>query len=356
MTKRERVEAAMKLQETDRVPVYDLLVNDAVIKYFAGRYPPIGEKGIRLKCKAISRSLDMTRGAAWGPQKTGETIGKDGFVYYRSDRYIDGGIKKRPFYDEKGAVVWLKRKNEELKKELKNLDLKKFKEDYHFRFNQVQGYIGDDTVQLLRESGTGLDWIRAALGLELFSYISVDMPSLISEHMELYMEREIKVIHAIADKRLSPCVLTYGDIACKNRLLHSPDWLKKEFFPKLKRINKAWHEHDIKCLFHSDGYLMDIIPDLIETGIDGLNPIETMAGMDLREIKRLYGNRIFIAGGIDMSQLLSNGRPEEVRRVCQEAIDIASPGYFIGSTTELDNGSKLENILAMLETAWNTLA
>ncbi len=363
MTKRERVEAAMKLQETDRVPVYDLLVNDAVIEYFAGRYPPIGEEGIGLKCKAISRSLDMTRSAAYGPQEIGEWTTKegdggfaDGFVYYRSDRYIEGGIKKRPFHNEKGAVVWLKRKNQELKKELKNLDLKKFKEDHHLRFNQIQGYIGDDTVQLLRESGTGLDWIRAAIGLELFSFISVDMPGLISEHMELYVEREIRIIHAIADKRLSPCVLTYGDIACKDRLLHSPDWLRKEFFPRLKRINKAWHEYDIKCLFHSDGYLMDIIPDLIEAGIDGLNPIETLAGMDLKEVKRLCGDKIFIAGGIDISQLLSNGRPEEVRRVCQEAIDIASPGYFIGSTTELDNGSKLENILAMLETAWNTLA
>lgn len=354
MTKRERVETAMKLQETDRVPVYDLLVNDAVIEYFAGRYPPIGEEGIKLKCKATSRSLDMTREAAYGPQETGKRKDKDGFVFYRWDRYIHGGIKKKPFNDEKGAIEWLKRKNQGLEKELKNLNLKKFKEDYHRRFNQIQAYIGDDTVQLLRESGTGLDWTRALLGLEFFSYISADKPELISEHMELSVEREIKIIHAIADKRLSPCVLTYGDIAYKNRLLHSPDWLRKEFFPKLKRINQAWHEHNIKCLFHSDGYLMDIIPDLIEAGIDGLNPIETVAGMDLREIKRLYGDRIFIAGGIDMSQLLSNGRPEEVRRVCQEAIDVASPGYFIGSTTELDNGSKLENILAMLETAWNT--
>ena len=50
-----------------------------------------------------------------------------------------------------------------------------------------------------------------------------------------------------------------------------------------------------------------------------------------------------------MSQLLSLGEPDEVKEVCREAIKIAYPGYFIGSTTELDNSAKLENIIAMYE-------
>jgi hypothetical protein len=52
-----------------------------------------------------------------------------------------------------------------------------------------------------------------------------------------------------------------------------------------------------------------------------------------------------------MSQLLSRGTPDEVREVCRDAIRACSPGYFIGSTTELDNSSRLENILAMHEVA-----
>jgi deoxyribose-phosphate aldolase len=74
--------------------------------------------------------------------------------------------------------------------------------------------------------------------------------------------------------------------------------------------------------------------------------------MDLKEVKRLYGDKLFIAGGIDVSQLLSNGTIEEVKRVCKDAIEAGYPGYFIGSTTELDNGAKLENVLAMLEIVW----
>ena len=97
---------------------------------------------------------------------------------------------------------------------------------------------------------------------------------------------------------------------------------------------------------------MEIMPDLIENGIDGINPIEIVAGMDVGEVYRLYGDRIFLTGGIDMSQLLSNGTPEQVKEVCRKTIKEAPTGYFMGSTTEIDNSSRLENVLAMMEVSW----
>lgn len=351
MTKRERVEATMKLQETDRVPVYDLLINDAAIEYFSGKYPPVGEKGIKAKCEAVGKMLDMTRAACYGPKEIGDWVDEDGFMRYRKERYINGGIRKRPFNDVEGAKIWLNKVTKRLKNRINNIDLKKYAKEHRVRFKQLQGYIGDDTV-VLDECETGLDNVRAALGLELFSYISVDKKDLLSEYIELYTEFEIRKIHAVADRKLAVCAFVAGDVAMKSKLLHSPDWLRREFFPRVKRLNEAWHEHGIKCLFHSDGYIMEVMPDLLEAGIDGLNPVETTAGMDLKEVKRLYGNRIFITGGIDASQLLSNGNPDQVRSVCRETIKITSPGYFVGSTTELDNGAKLENILAILEVAW----
>ena len=136
----------------------------------------------------------------------------------------------------------------------------------------------------------------------------------------------------------------------KGRLLHSPAWLREEFIPRLRRVNDAWHEHGIKCLFHSDGYLMEILPDLVATEIDGLNPIETVAGMDLVEVRQACP-RLFLAGGIDISQLMafgtrggSHGLRARHRR--------GGAGYFIGSTTEYDNGARLDSFLIMREVAW----
>jgi uroporphyrinogen decarboxylase len=348
MSKRERVEAELNLQETDRTPVYDILLNDAVIEHFTGKFPPVGEEGLKLKLQATAMTLDMTRMTGASPQEPGDWTSPDGFVHYRKERWISGGLRKRPFSDEEGARKWLAGALKDMRKEM---DIKGFAEAYHANLAKYRGYLGDDTV-LLDEYGPGLDWVRFALGFELFAYVSIGAPELISEYIELYTAREVRKIHAVADRKLSPCALTYGDIACKGALMHSPDWLRREFLPPLKRIQDALHEHGVKCLFHSDGYLMEIMPDLIESGIDGLNPIEVVAGMDLAEVKRLYGDKIFFAGGIDISQLMSLGTPDQVREACRRAIDVASPGYFIGSTTEFDNGSKLGSFLAMVETAW----
>lgn len=359
MTRRERCERAMALQETDRVPLYDLLRCDAVFEHFSGeKLPPLSEdpetvdKLHRIACKAVGEMLDMTRGVGFGPVVEKDVTDARGFVYHISPHAKTHWIVSRPFTDEEGAVEYLKQAILDINADTQGIqnDPSVYRERYHAHFLHTQGLIGG-TVDLLAQQGVGLDDIRHNVGMELYCYLEYDDPGLISEYLEASTERNLAICHAIADPALSPAVLTYGDIACKERLLHSPAFLRREFFPRLKRLNDAWHEYGIKCLFHSDGYLMEIMDDLIDAGIDGLNPIETVAGMNLREVKEKYGDRIFIAGGIDMSQLLSNGSPDEVRHVCEQAVRDARPGFFMGSTTELDNSVRLENVLVMYEVA-----
>ncbi|WP_041643901.1 uroporphyrinogen decarboxylase family protein [Mahella australiensis] len=147
-------------------------------------------------------------------------------------------------------------------------------------------------------------------------------------------------------------MLTYTDIAYKNGPIFSPTFLRKEFFPRLKRLNDTYHEAGVKCLFHSDGNLMPIMDDLVAAGIDGINPMEVIAGMSIKEVRQRYGHKIFITGGIDVSQLMAFGTPEEVRQACVQAIEYAGGiGYFLGSTTELHPDIPAENILAMVEVA-----
>lgn len=369
MTKKERIEKTIALQEVDRIPIYDLLRNDIAFEYFSGERIPYPltenkkteEKLMTIVGKAVNEFLDMTRSVGFGPIIDKEETTEDGFVYKYSAKSKTAWIEKRPFNDEKEAIEWLKKNILCLKENLKKLktdrNYSNFKKEEHIKqFYKIQEKIGN-TINLYIEQGIGLDNVRHGLGFELFSYIQADNPELISEFLEISTQYNISFCHIIAKEPLPsvsvPIVLTYGDIAGKNRLLHSPEFLRKEFFPRLKKLNDAWHEHDFKCLFHSDGYLMDIMDDLIEAGIDGLNPIETVAGMNLKEIKQQYGKKIFLTGGIDMSQLMATGTPEEVRESCKNAIKDAYPGYFIGSTTETDNSVKIENIIALYEVATN---
>lgn len=358
MSRMERVRATFARQETDRVGLYDLMLSDPCIEHFTGRYPPPGPEGAQLQAQAVDAMLDMARGVGVAPATPavieyadGIVAQEDGFLV-RVDRYWLMGYERKPFDSYAGAVAWAKKALARKRKWREKADLKAAAQSTQEEFRKLRAWMGQDpTVCCLRGSGTGLDELRAPLGLEYFSYMTADCPGLISEMLELWTEQEVATIHAVADPKLSPFALPYGDIACKARLLHSPEWLRREFFPRLKRINDAYHQHGITCLFHSDGQLMDVMDDLIAAGIDGINPIETVAGMDVGEVYRRYGDRIFLTGGIDMSQLLSRGSTEQVRSVCRKAVADAPRGYFMGSTTEIDNSAKLENVLAMMEVA-----
>ena len=359
LTKRELVERTMAGQETDRVPVYDILCNDAAFAHFhGGKLPPLSADPETVKAlnriagQAVGACLDMTRSVGFGPTVEQDVTDDFGFVTHSSPFEKTSWIVTRPFQDERGAIEFLKKWILKVGKDAKQIAAApdEHRRKHHRAFLETQSLIGD-TVALLAQHGTGLDDVRHLLGFESFAYVEADDPGLISEALEAVTSRNIADCHAIADRSLSPAVLTYSDIACKHRLLHSPAFLRREFFPRLARLNAAWHEHGLKCLFHSDGYLMEVMDDLVESGIDGLNPIETLAGMNLAEVSKKYGGRIFLTGGIDMSQLLSNGSADEVRQVCREAIRDACPGYFIGSTTESDNSCKLDNLLAMYEVA-----
>lgn len=355
MTKLERVLAAFKHQETDRVPLYDLMLNDDCIEYFTGVYAPYDEAGAKAQAQAVDRMLDMARGVGAAPLRPSEQLlnSTDDPDLIEYARFSGTRHEHEPFASYAAAVAWLKAQNSALSKWRTNTDLKEEAANTRRGFERLYGWMGEDhVICCLRQSGVGLDDIRARIGLEFFSYICADEPGLVTEYMELATEREVAIIHANADPHISPWALTYGDIAMKGTLLHSPEWLRREFFPRLKLLNDAYHEHGIICLFHSDGYLMEIMDDLIAAGIDGLNPMETVAGMDVAEVYRRYGDKIFLTGGIDMSQLLSNGTPDQVRAVCRKAIANAPRGYFMGSTTEIDNSSRLENVLAMMEVAW----
>ena len=138
------------------------------------------------------------------------------------------------------------------------------------------------------------------------------------------------------------------DIAFHSGPLFSPRWLAEHWFPRLARIIDAYHRRGIQVLFHSDGNLNPILDALVEAGINGLNPIEVLASLDVGQIHRRHPH-LFLAGGIDVSLLLPFGRPEEIKDVVVRTIDAAEGRILVGSTTELNNEVPLENYLALRE-------
>ena len=352
LTKHQRVLRTANFQETDRVPVYDILQNDAIIEHYGGqKMSPTNNTWV--KGLAIGRTLDMTR-MPEGPQQPGETITEHG-IRLRQERWTSW-IIERPFNDRSSLLEWIKA-------DIQRTDRLEFNRKYAERVhrgveeclrNFAAGNVlaADDPTVLVLESGVGLTEPYWWVGLEEFIYLLTDDPDLVEEWLDSRSRAELRRVRAIANPDLIPIALTYDDIAYKAGLLFSPTWLRRYWVPRLKKLVEAWHERNTLCLFHSDGNLWAILDDLVEAGIDGLNPMETMAGMHIAAVRQRYP-KLFLTGGIDVSQLLCMGTAEEVRQASRQAIaDSGGRGYFLGSTTELHWEARLENARAMFECAW----
>ena len=174
MTKRERVEAALNLQETDRIPVYYILLNDAVIEHFTGQRPPLGEEGLKLKLQATARTLDMTRMAGAAPSPPREWEDADGFVHYQEDPWMGGGLRRRPFSDEVGVREWCSRPPDAPRNRLALANTPRPGGQVGTRFAAIWATTPwSCTARPARDSTR----IRGNLGLEPFSYLQADEPS-----------------------------------------------------------------------------------------------------------------------------------------------------------------------------------
>jgi uroporphyrinogen decarboxylase len=151
-------------------------------------------------------------------------------------------------------------------------------------------------------------------------------------------------------------VICYADdLGMQDRLQMSPDTYRKILKPYHKKIFKFIHEiADVKILLHCCGSIYPVINDLIDAGVDILNPVQTRANdMDLGKLKENFHNRIIFWGGIDEQYLLPHGSKEEIESEVKRAIRIMGKGggYVLAPSHNIQEDTPPENIIVMYETA-----
>ncbi len=132
----------------------------------------------------------------------------------------------------------------------------------------------------------------------------------------------------------------------------------REFYkPQHKRFIDLCHQFGIKVFHHDDGSMRAFLPDLIEIGIDILNPVQwTCPGMDMVALKRDFGDALAFHGAVDNQQVLPFGTPEDVRtevRHCIDALASDGTGYILAPCHNLQVVSPLDNIIAMYDEAYH---
>lgn len=343
MNSKERVKILLQGRRPDRVPVFDLFRNDSAIEYYSGKKLTF-ENAEKVVFKAIGNALDATRPAIALPQKERIEILPDGrkLTIKRWTEWIEprkfpsvGAYASELKERTKKPWDWTEADEEGMKKSLRDQRYWRDKLGDTFLFGRIREIRMDSYTEV---------------GLEQFSYLLADYPEVIEELLEFQMIKSLQFIEHIPKGEPIEGIFLASDIATKNSLIFSPKFLRQVFFPRLAKEISACHERGWKIVFHSDGNLMEILDDLVKVGIDALNPIERLAGMKPKEIHKRYPNLILV-GGIDASQLLPYGKPEDIKNEIIKTIEDTEGKIMVGSSTEMHNEIPLENIITLIETA-----
>lgn len=155
-----------------------------------------------------------------------------------------------------------------------------------------------------------------------------------------------------AVKRGIKIVYTGDDYAYNSGPVISPRLFRDIFYPELKRVVTGYKELGLLVIKHTDGDIMPIIDMIIGSGFDCLDPIDPIAGMNLKQIKSDYGSRICLKGNVDCSTTLSFKNEEEVIEETKACLDkaMAGGGYILSSSNSIHSAVKPANYLAMLDT------
>ena len=147
-------------------------------------------------------------------------------------------------------------------------------------------------------------------------------------------------------------ILLGSDWGAQKDLMMSPDTWREMIAPGEKKEYDLIHGAGLDVWVHSCGDIRKIFPDIVNLGVDALNPIQPEC-MDVYELKELYGDKITFWGGVSTQRTLPYGTPEEVAAETRELTAALSRdgGYIIAPAQEIQADVPFENLCALIDTA-----
>ncbi|MBN2882373.1 MAG: hypothetical protein JXN10_02520 [Clostridia bacterium] len=329
----QRIMKAMSLEKPDRTPIAEFLIDKNVYRHF---FP------------AAKSQIDLE--IAWDFDAVG-----CGARFNVVEQFSDG-----TFIDE--WMVTYQRNSEEVAHPIKGCinsmdDLKNYTppDPYHpDRLGElhelVRKYKGEKAITFRHRAA--FMWSCYLMGIDNMLMNFILNPDLCHAVLDMVLEVNLQIVRQAI--RAGADIIVLGDDYAHNKgTLFSPDDFRTFILPRLQKMVDTIHDEGAMVIKHTDGNIMKILDDIVDTGIDGLNPIEPVAGMDIKYIKKTYGDRISIWGNIDCGDLLCNGSEDQVRKAVVDCIKAAGEngGHILTSSNSIHSSVNPENYRIMIETA-----
>ncbi|MCX6928711.1 MAG: hypothetical protein NT154_36685 [Verrucomicrobia bacterium] len=337
MTRRERFLTALKVEQPDRVPMFDFLFQQPMYEALIGRRPESYNGRDAVACAlALNHDgvwLPFGGFSGYQPKFLGENVYQDewGTTFQKDaaswpiDAPIDYPIKTRADLNGyRPPDPALPGRDSEI------VAAREMENDGIALLGGVQGPL--TTAWLL-------------MGYENISFALYEDPDLLTEVFKLSNEF---FKEAARRSVAAGCVGMWvsEDLGDSCRGFFKLDHYRKYILPPFVELVDYVAGLGVPALLHSCGNITAYLDDLAQTRISSIHPMQRTAKMDLRAVKERYGQRFCLIGNIDSSRTLPFGTPAEVAAEVKEAIDIAAPGggYILASDHSLHDGIPVENI------------
>ncbi|HEY3290645.1 MAG TPA: uroporphyrinogen decarboxylase family protein [Anaerolineae bacterium] len=180
------------------------------------------------------------------------------------------------------------------------------------------------------------------------------MQAVMAHVSDFYYQMTVRFLEAAGD--LIDLFFFGDDMGTQQSMIVSLQHWREFCKPHIERFLQLGRQAGLKTMFHSCGAVRKMIPDLIELGLDALNPVQVRArGMNLNELKADYGTKLTFHGGFDHQQVLPFGTVDEVQHEVQRVIDVMAPGggYCLAPSHDLMlDEFPVDNVIAMYDTAY----
>jgi uroporphyrinogen decarboxylase len=350
MDSRERCIRSIEFEEVDRVPTV-LRARPEVVSRLeeylnANSFDEVCLKldvdvrfapGISLTGGYLPKDVEVKE----GPYEAAYTIGYDGEYELRKDRWgiISRWSKKTYTYQ----YVDYPLRNMELEKyswpEVDESSLK-YVEEYRRRNEEFCVYSG--VIHLFE-----IAWQLTGFNEFLVMMIKGDkrVEKILDKLNEIRLRQARLLLEANVD-----VIYDGDDVGAQSTMIISPSLWRKYLKPRYKTLSDLIHSKGKYFFFHSDGWIEPIIPDLIEIGVDILNPVQPET-MDPLKIRKMCNNKLAFDGTLSIQRTLPFGKVEDVRKEVRKRIrELGGTGLILGPSHDIQPDVPLENIIAIYET------
>lgn len=323
-------------EEPDRVPLIESLIDYKIQSQFLGEeVAPSNLKGQVAFYKLAGYDYVPL---PLGLVESGEVTNESNIA-----KALEGG------FVEGGSIHQLEMI--ESQKDLEKMDWDKLGAINLSSFHRITDYL-PQSMRVIGITGKVFTLTWMLMGFEHFCASLYTDPELVEGLLEKIAKIQITAIEKAVKLKQVGAIWVVDDVAFGTGLILSKNHIQSLLFPFYKEIIRLCKENEKLVFMHSDGLILPLMEDLIHIGFDGIHPIDpSVPQLDIKEIKKIYGDRIALFGNVDV-ELLAKGSEDEVQDRVFYLLKHIAPGggYCLGSGNSVPSWANYDNYKIMVET------